>query len=117
MGRADRPGRAAASTLHFDAVIDAGLRGSVTTIVNDGIVVKNGERVATTGSPHTTPIAPPHGGQRVAPASDTEGGKDGQSATFIEHITNDGYQTDPTTSPRRVAAGRRRATTRPAPRR
>jgi uncharacterized repeat protein (TIGR01451 family) len=80
-------------TLHFDAVIDSNLPASVTAIVDDGIVVKTGTGVATTGSPHTTPIAPPYA-VSVAPESGTEGGRTGQSATFHEVITNDGFRAD-----------------------
>jgi uncharacterized repeat protein (TIGR01451 family) len=79
--------------LHFSAHIAANLPGSVTGIVDDGIVVKDANGVATTGSPHTTPIAPPHG-LSVDPASGREGARVGQSASFIEHLTNEGYQTD-----------------------
>jgi len=80
-------------TLHFDARIKANLPGSVHAIVDDGIVVKTGTGVATTGSPHTTPIAPPHA-VSVAPTSATEGGRAGQDAVFHETVTNQGYQTD-----------------------
>jgi uncharacterized repeat protein (TIGR01451 family) len=80
-------------TLTYDATIDAALPASVTAIVDDGIVVKNASGTLTTGSPHTTDIAPPHG-LRVAPESGIEGAKDGQSASFIEHLTNTGYQSD-----------------------
>jgi uncharacterized repeat protein (TIGR01451 family) len=80
-------------TLTFDATIDASLAATVKAIVDDGIVVKNASGTLTTGSPHTTDIAPAHG-LKVAPATDVEGGKHGQSATFIEHLTNTGYQTD-----------------------
>jgi uncharacterized repeat protein (TIGR01451 family) len=79
--------------LHYSAHIAANLSSSVTAIVNDGIVVKDASGVATTGSPHTTPIAPPHA-VTVTPASGREGAKVGQSASFIEHVTNDGYLTD-----------------------
>ncbi|HYK94784.1 MAG TPA: hypothetical protein VE011_02805 [Candidatus Dormibacteraeota bacterium] len=80
-------------TLTFYATIDPALPASVTSIVDDGIVVKNASGTLTTGSPHTTHIAPPHG-LRLSPTSDTEGAKDGQSARFIEHLTNTGYKTD-----------------------
>ncbi|HET6167614.1 MAG TPA: hypothetical protein VFE07_12365 [Marmoricola sp.] len=73
--------------------IDSNLSGSVTGIVDDGIVVKTGTGVAATGSPHTTLIAPAHGVE-VTPGADTEGAKVGTDATFTEHITNEGYQTD-----------------------
>jgi hypothetical protein len=74
-------------------VIKANLSSSVHAIVDDGIVVKTGTGVAATGSPHTTPIAPPHA-VSVAPTSATEGGKAGQEAVFHETVTNQGYQTD-----------------------
>jgi uncharacterized repeat protein (TIGR01451 family) len=80
-------------TLHFDAKIRADLPASVKAIVNDGIIVKTSTGPATTGSPHTTTIAPPHG-VSVEPASDTEGGKTGDTAVFHETVTNEGYQTD-----------------------
>ncbi|HET7182205.1 MAG TPA: hypothetical protein VFI15_08250 [Candidatus Limnocylindrales bacterium] len=80
-------------TLTFDATIDPGLASSVTAIVDDGIVVKNASGTLTTGSPHTTPIAPAHG-LRLSPTAGVEGARDGDSATFIEHLTNTGYQDD-----------------------
>ena len=52
-----------------------------------------GQSGSTTGSPHDTAIAPPNG-VSVSPASDIEAGKDGQAATFIEHVKNEGYRTD-----------------------
>ena len=79
-------------SVSFSVVIDPGLSPSITAITNDGVVVTNVVTRAT-GSPHTTAIAAAHAVQ-VAPASDTEAGKDGQTATFIEHLTNTGYQTD-----------------------
>jgi uncharacterized repeat protein (TIGR01451 family) len=80
-------------TLTFSVRIDANLQGSVTAIINDGIIVKTGSGPAATGSPHTTKIAPANG-VSVDPESGTEGAKDGQDASFIEHLTNEGYQTD-----------------------
>jgi len=52
-----------------------------------------GQATSTKGSPHTTAIAPPNG-VSISPASDIEAGKDGQTATFIEHVKNEGYRTD-----------------------
>lgn len=78
--------------LTYRAHIDANLPGSVTAIVNDGIVVKTAVGPVATGSPHTTPIAPAHG-VTVEPTSGREGAKVGQSASFVEHLTNTGYQT------------------------
>jgi hypothetical protein len=79
--------------LTYRARIAASLPAGVTAITNDGIVVKDASGVATTGSPHTTRIAPAHA-LTVTPASDIEGAKVGQGATFTEHLTNDGYQAD-----------------------
>jgi uncharacterized repeat protein (TIGR01451 family) len=80
-------------TLTYSVRIDANLPASVTAITNDGIVVKTSSGPVATGSPHTTAIAPAHG-LSLAPDSATEGARDGQAATFIEHLTNEGYQTD-----------------------
>jgi uncharacterized repeat protein (TIGR01451 family) len=80
-------------TLHFDVVIDPRLRSSVQAITNDGIEVTGSRGVATSGSPHTTSIAPPYA-VTVEPSSATEGGKVGQSAIFHEVLTNQGYRTD-----------------------
>jgi hypothetical protein len=49
--------------------------------------------VSTTGSPFYTAIAAPTA-VSVSPTTDIEGGKDGQTATFIEHISNDGFRSD-----------------------
>jgi len=68
------------------------LSASVHEIVNDGIQVK-GKNVATSGSPHTTAIASEHG-VSVDPAEATEGGRVGQTATFHESVTNEGFATD-----------------------
>jgi uncharacterized repeat protein (TIGR01451 family) len=78
-------------SLTFAVRISPSFSGS--KIVDDGIVVKNASGTLTTGSPHTTVIAPPHA-LVVAPASGLEAGKDGQSASFVEHLTNQGYQSD-----------------------
>ncbi|WP_183407079.1 DUF11 domain-containing protein [Nocardioides marmorisolisilvae] len=80
-------------TLTFKAKIATNLSSSVSAIVNDGVGVKIGSVPVANGSPHTTRIAPAHAAT-VDPAADTEGGKDGDFATFTEHITNDGYQSD-----------------------
>jgi uncharacterized repeat protein (TIGR01451 family) len=80
-------------TLTYSAKIDANLPGSVTSIVNDGIVVKTSTGPAATGSPHTTKIAPAHA-VSVTPAQATGGAKDGTDASYVEHITNEGYQSD-----------------------
>ncbi|MGN6608667.1 MAG: hypothetical protein ACTHMS_16865 [Jatrophihabitans sp.] len=81
------------ASVSFQLRIDPALPASVTAIVNDGVVVKDANGVATTGSPHTTPLAPAHAAT-VEPTSGLEGAKVGTSATFTEQITNDGYKTD-----------------------
>jgi uncharacterized repeat protein (TIGR01451 family) len=80
-------------TLTFSVRIDASLPSTVTAITNDGITVKTSAGPAATGSPHTTKIAPAHA-VVVEPTAGTEGARDGAAATFVEHITNEGYQTD-----------------------
>jgi uncharacterized repeat protein (TIGR01451 family) len=81
-------------TVHFSVRIDPALSPSIQKITNDGVAVTAvGQNVSTTGSPHDTAIAPPNG-VSVSPAAGTEAGKDGQSATFTEHVTNDGFRSD-----------------------
>lgn len=80
-------------TLTYQVRISPTLPASTTAIVSDGIVVKDSIGQTVTGSPHTTPIAPAHA-LVVTPANGTEGAKDGASASFVEHITNEGYKTD-----------------------
>lgn len=81
-------------SVHYSVRIASPLPEGVTTITNDGIVVNALDQgVSTTGSPHYTSIAPAND-LSVDPSADTQAGKDGQAATFIEHITNQGYLTD-----------------------
>ena len=79
--------------LPFTVKIDSSLPSSVASIVNDGITVRSDQKVATSGSPQTTPIAPAHG-VSMAPASATGGAKVGTEASYVEHITNSGYLPD-----------------------
>ena len=80
-------------SLTFAARIDRHLARSVRHITNDGIVVRDHLGIATTGSQHTTAIAPAHA-VSVTPKSGIQGAKDGHSASFVERIANGGYQTD-----------------------
>jgi uncharacterized repeat protein (TIGR01451 family) len=81
-------------TVSYTVHISASLSPSVDKITNDGILVTAvGQHVSTTGSPHDTAIAPPNA-VSISPDADIEAGKDGQSATFTEHVTNDGFRTD-----------------------
>jgi uncharacterized repeat protein (TIGR01451 family) len=79
--------------LHFTVTISPSLDPSVTSIVNDGIVVTSTEGVGATGSAHSTPIAPPYA-VRVSPATQTDGAHVGTSATYPIHITNLGFNDD-----------------------
>jgi len=55
--------------------------------------VKSDQGVDATGSPHSTPIAPPHA-VTISPAAQTGGAKVGQSATYTEQLSNEGYLPD-----------------------
>lgn len=79
--------------LHFAAQISASLPSSVTGIVNDGITVTSAQGPDATGSPHTTPIAPAHAVD-VAPAQQQGGARVGTQASYVEHVTNNGYLPD-----------------------
>ncbi|MFL6156541.1 MAG: hypothetical protein ACJ72D_10635, partial [Marmoricola sp.] len=80
-------------TLTYKAKINTSLPSSTTAIVNDGLVVRMNSVIAAKGSPHTTRIAPAHA-VSVSPDATTGGAKDGTDASYVEHITNEGYQTD-----------------------
>jgi len=79
--------------VHFSVRISATLPGSVKAIVNDGIVVDADNGVSTTGSPHSTAIAPAHG-VTATPAEQTGGAKVGTSASYPVHLSNRGYLAD-----------------------
>jgi uncharacterized repeat protein (TIGR01451 family) len=80
-------------SLHFTVRIAASLPSSVTSIVNDGITVHSRGGVGTTGSPHTTAIAPQHA-VSIAPAAQSGGARVGSSAAYHLTVTNDGYAAD-----------------------
>jgi uncharacterized repeat protein (TIGR01451 family) len=80
-------------TLTFTVRISNNLPTAVQAIVNDGIEVRSSQGVSTTGSPHSTAIAAAHA-VGLDPATATEGAKVGTSATFIEHVTNEGFEPD-----------------------
>jgi hypothetical protein len=79
--------------LHFSATIDPSLPGSVTQIVDDGLTVTATGGFGTTGSPHTTAIAPQFANS-VDPADQAGGGRVGGFATYKVDVNNDGYGTD-----------------------
>ena len=80
-------------SLTFTVAISASLPASVDAIVNDGIKVTANGGFGTTGSPHSTPIAPAHA-VTVQPGSAVEGAKVGTSASYVEHVTNEGFEPD-----------------------
>lgn len=105
---ANRGGTATGSTLRWSGLrtpaggqdqvtfrvrIDSTLPASVKSIVNDGIVVTAAGGITTTGSPSTTPIAPPQG-VSVAPAEQKGGAKVGTSVSYPITVTNVGYKSD-----------------------
>jgi uncharacterized repeat protein (TIGR01451 family) len=73
--------------------ISPSLPSSVTSIVNDGIVVRSAQGVDATGSPHTVPIAPAHA-LTIAPGTQKGGARVGTDATYTVHVANQGYQAD-----------------------
>ncbi|WP_460458384.1 hypothetical protein [Angustibacter peucedani] len=79
--------------LTFTVTIAQNLPSTVQAIVNDGIQVRSAQGVSTSGSPQATPIADAHA-VSVDPATGLEGAKVGTSATFTEHVTNEGYEPD-----------------------
>jgi uncharacterized repeat protein (TIGR01451 family) len=77
----------------FTVRISASLSSSVSSIVNDGIVVKSDQGASATGSPHTVPIAPAHKVTMV-PAEQTGAARVGNAASYHVDLTNGGYQPD-----------------------
>jgi uncharacterized repeat protein (TIGR01451 family) len=73
--------------------ISAGLPGSVTAIVSDGVTVRSDQGVDTSGSPHTIAIAPAHA-VSASPATQKGGARVGTDATYTVHLNNNGFQAD-----------------------
>jgi uncharacterized repeat protein (TIGR01451 family) len=73
--------------------ISSSLASSVTSIVNDRVDVTSAQGVGTSGSPHTTPIAPAHA-VTVAPATQTDGTRVGHSLTYHVSAHNLGFMAD-----------------------
>jgi uncharacterized repeat protein (TIGR01451 family) len=69
------------------------LASSVTSIVNDNIAVTSAQGAGTSSSPHVTPIAPAHGAV-VAPATQTDGTRVGQSLDYHVSVHNVGFLAD-----------------------
>ena len=79
--------------VHFAVQISPSLAGGTKAIVNDGITVKADGGVSTTGSPHSTPIAPAYA-LSVKPGEQTGGAKVGTSVSYNVTVTNQGYRAD-----------------------
>ena len=77
----------------YSVRISPSLAASVSSIVNDGIVVKSDQGASATGSPHTVPIAPAHKVTMV-PAEQTGAARVGTDASYHVDLTNDGYMPD-----------------------
>jgi uncharacterized repeat protein (TIGR01451 family) len=77
----------------YSVRISPSLASSVSSIVNDGIVVKSDQGASATGSPHTVPIAPAHKVTMV-PAEQTGAARVGTDASYHVDLTNDGYMPD-----------------------
>ncbi|MEO6714945.1 MAG: hypothetical protein ABIM89_16175 [Mycobacteriales bacterium] len=83
----------ASTSVTLTVQISPALSSTVTQIVNDKIEVASAQGASTTGSPHTTPIAPPRA-VALTPASQTDGNKVGSSVDYPVHIRNLGYLAD-----------------------
>ena len=92
-GAGGTPGVPGVITLHFTVSIAAALQNKVKTIVNDGIKVTSAQGPGTTGSPHSTPIAPPYS-VMFAPAASTDGGRPGTNVDYKVTLTNLGFNAD-----------------------
>lgn len=79
--------------LHFTVAIDAPLAASVHQIVDDGLTVSAAGGFGTAGSPHATPIAPPHA-VTADPSEQTGGARVGSAVDYTVHVTNQGFLTD-----------------------
>ena len=77
----------------FKVSVAQALSNKVTAITNDGVTVTSTQNVGTTGSPFTTPIAPPYA-VAVTPATQTDGARGPASVNYHVSVTNLGYNSD-----------------------
>jgi uncharacterized repeat protein (TIGR01451 family) len=80
-------------SVHFRVSIATALKAKVAAIVNDGIVVSSAEGPGTTGSPTTTPIAPPYS-VSISPASQAGAARVGNSVSYHLTVKNLGSNAD-----------------------
>ncbi|MEP6598159.1 MAG: hypothetical protein ABJB98_01785 [Actinomycetota bacterium] len=81
------------TSVTFTVRIVSTLPALTTSIVNDGIAVHSDQGASTSGSPHSTPIAPAFS-VTAAPPSQTGAARAGQSASYTVSLTNKGYTPD-----------------------
>jgi uncharacterized repeat protein (TIGR01451 family) len=81
------------TTVHLTVKIASSLKKTVTSIVNDGVRATSAEGPFTTGSPFITPIAPPYGAS-IAPATQTDGARAGNSVNYAVTVRNVGFNSD-----------------------
>jgi uncharacterized repeat protein (TIGR01451 family) len=79
--------------LHLRVSIASALKKQIGSIVNDGIVVSTSGGIGTTGSPVTTPIAPPYA-LSLTPASQSEQDRPGSTIDYPMHVKNLGFNDD-----------------------
>jgi uncharacterized repeat protein (TIGR01451 family) len=77
----------------FTVRISPSLGRRVHEIVNDGYRATSSQGPSTTGSPTITPIAPPYA-VTLAPATQTDGARTGQSVNYTVTATNRGFRAD-----------------------
>jgi uncharacterized repeat protein (TIGR01451 family) len=80
------------AAVHYTVTIDPSLPAGTTEIVSDGLTV-SGSGVSTSGSPHSTPIAPAHA-VTAATATPKDGTTPGASVTYPVTLTNPAYNDD-----------------------
>jgi uncharacterized repeat protein (TIGR01451 family) len=83
----------ASRQVKFTVRIDPRLKSKVATIVNDGYRATSAQGPSTTGSPAVTKIAPPYA-VALSPATQTDGARGGQSATYPVTVRNLGFNAD-----------------------
>ena len=79
--------------VHFTVSVASALGKKIKSIVNDGVVVTSDQGVGTTGSPFVTPLAPPYA-VKLAPATQTNGGKGPTDVDYHVTVSNLGFNDD-----------------------
>ncbi len=79
--------------VHFSVRITSNLPRKVGEIVDDGLTVTSASGIGTTGSAHSTPIAPSYA-VTIEPTAQTDGAAVGASVTYPFFVTNLGANDD-----------------------